>query len=131
VVDLLAEKGDRDELRARSDARDHDAGRALARLLTEEGDVEEALAVLGTHAGEDAGTAVMLAKELANQGRTEEALPLLRTHFAAGRTSVAVPLAELLIGCGRVDDAQLILRSRVDTGDAQAQALLENLRRWE
>lgn len=131
LVDLLAEKGDRDELRARSDARDHDAGRALARLLTEEGDVDEALAVLRTHAGEDAETAVILAKELARQGRMEEALPLLRAHFAAGRTWVAVPLAELLIGSGRVDDAQLILRSRVDTGDAQAQALLESLRRWE
>jgi thioredoxin-like negative regulator of GroEL len=131
LVDLLAEKGGMDELRARSDARDHDAGRALARLLTEEGDVEEALAVLRTHAGDDAETAVMLAKELANHGRTEEALPLLRAHFAVGRTSVAVPLAQLLIRSGRVDDAKLILRSRVDAGDHMAQVLLEDLHRWE
>lgn len=131
LVALLAEKGGKDELRARSDARDHDAGLALARLLIEEGAVDEALPVLWRHADADAESALVLARKLDEQGRPKDAVPVLRAHLAAGRTEVALPLAQLLIRDGRADDARLILRARADVGDDMAQVVLEDLQRWD
>ena len=110
LADLLAERGDLDELRARpTPATTHAAGRA-GRLLAERGDLEE------LRARADAGdryAAGELARLLAERGDLEE----LRARADAGDESAAGQLADLLAERGDLDEAAQILRARADAGD--------------
>jgi len=116
LADLLAERGDLDELRARADAGDIDAAVRLADLLAERGDVD------GLRARADAGdgpAAVRLADLLAERGDLDE----LRTQADAGDSGAAWQLADLLAKRGDVDG----LRARADAGDEDAAEQLADL----
>ena len=82
LADLLAERGDLDELRARADAGDGDAAKRLADLLAERGDLD------GLRARADAGdgdAAERLADLLAERGDLDE----LRARADAGDAAAA------------------------------------------
>ena len=116
LADLLAERGDLDELRARADAGDRPAEVRLARLLAKRGDLEEAVQILRARA--DAGdmyAAIRLAELLSQRGDLDE----LRTRADAGDGAAAVPLAALLEQRGDLDE----LRARTDAGDRRCRSV--------
>jgi len=127
LADLLAGRGDLDELRARADAGDGYAAVRLADLLGERGDLDEAVQMLRTraHAG-DTAAAVRLPRLLAAPGDLDEAIQILRARADAD-TDAAVRLAELLAEHGDLDEAVRILRTRTDAGDGYAALRLADL----
>ncbi len=113
LAELLAGRGDLEELRARADAGDGYAAGQLARLLADRGDLEEAIQILRARA--DAGdepAAGRLARLLAARGDLDG----LRALADAGDTVAAERLIQLLADRGDVEG----LHARVDTGDAFA-----------
>ncbi len=125
LVDLLAQRGDQDELRARADAGDEFADRHLAKLLAERGDLDQAKQILRARA--DAGN-VNAARELAERGDLDGAAQVLRARADAGDAFAAQDLAMLLDQRGDLDGAAQVLRDRADAGDRwAAQSLAELL----
>ena len=120
LADLLAERGDLDELRARADAGDGDAARRLAELLAERGDLD------GLRARADAGdedAARRLAELLAERGDLDGAARPGRRRRRARRLRgwpVCWPSAATWT---RPAD----LRARADAGDGHAAARLADL----
>ncbi len=121
LAEMLAQRGDLEELRARADTGDKVAAVRLAGLLAERGDPDEAAQTLRVAA--DAGdeiAAVRLAGLLFERGDLEE----LRARADAGDEHAATELAELLFGRGDLDKAAQILRAPADAGDKGAADLL-------
>jgi predicted negative regulator of RcsB-dependent stress response len=117
LVDLLAEHGRVEELRARAEAGDGHAVKRLADLLTERGQADEASAVLRARAETDhVFGGWWLADLLAGQGRMDE----LRAQADAGNASAAKRLADLLAEQGRAAE----LRARTEAGDRYAARVL-------
>jgi tetratricopeptide (TPR) repeat protein len=86
LAKMLAKHGRVVELRARADAGDIEAVFALARVLAEAGQVEEAIGIVRTRADAGRGAAaMMLANLLAQHGRIDE----LRARAAAGDEDAA------------------------------------------
>ena len=116
LAELLARRGDLDELRARADAGDALAAFLLAELLAECGDLDE------LRARADAGDTIaaqLLTKVLAERGDLDE----LRARADAGDVDAAMQLAELLAERGDLDE----LRARADAGDVLAAMRLGSL----
>ena len=93
LAELLAERGDLDELRARADAGDGIAARQLAELLAERGDLDEAAQICApgpTPATRHA--AWRLAELLAERGDLDEAAQILRDR-ACSACGSSKPLA--------------------------------------
>jgi hypothetical protein len=124
LADLLAGRGDVEELRARADADDKHAISKLAYLLAERGDLDGAVQVLRARA--DAGdwdAARQLADLLGRRGDVEE----LRARADAADEHAASRLGELLAERGDVDEAVQVLRARADAGDKYAASVLAGL----
>ena len=124
LAELLARRGDLDELRTRADADDPYAAALLTHLLAERGDLNE----LRTRA--DAGdyfAAVRLADLLAERGDLDKAEQILRTWADAGVEHAAVRLAGVIARRGDLDEAEQILRTRADAGDYYAASQLAGL----
>ena len=120
LVDLLAARGDLDELRARADASDVDAAFRLADLLDELGDLDGAAQILRPRANAGDGRAASrLADLLAARGDLDE----LRARADAGDEYAASRLADLLAAGGDLDE----LRARANAGDGQAAEQLADL----
>ena len=103
LADLLAQRGDMEELRARANAGDRHAALRLAELLTQRGDMEE------LRARADAGdrhAALRLAELLAQRGDMDEAEQVLRARADAGDGYAALRLAALLADRGSPDEAE-------------------------
>jgi hypothetical protein len=119
LADLLARRGDPDELdelRARADADDWQASTRLADLLADRGDLDE------LRARADAGdrqAATRLADLLADRDDLDE----LRARTNAGDWQAATRLAEVLAARGGLDE----LRARADAGDPFAGQRLPGL----
>ncbi|WP_433047788.1 hypothetical protein [Dactylosporangium sp. CS-033363] len=118
LVQLLADHGRADDLRARVKAGDRRAARPLAHLLADLGDHDEAIALLGGGEAERSLGAVLV-----QAGRTREAIDLLTGLADRGDTVAAGRLAELLAADG---DAGR-LRLRADAGDREASRALAAL----
>jgi predicted component of type VI protein secretion system len=116
LAELLAGRGDLQELRARADAGDESAAEQLAQLLANHGDLEELRA--RTDAG-DAYAAWQLADLLARRGDLQE----LRARADAGDKQATGPLADLLADRGDLEE----LRARADVGDERAAVRLAQL----
>ena len=121
LADLLAGRGDLDELRARADAGDEAAAGRLAHQLAGRGDLEELRARTDA---DDRFAAFELAELLAEQGNLEEAAQILRARVDAGDEFAGARLAGLLAGQGDLDRAAQFLRSRADAGDGAAASRL-------
>ena len=124
LAGLLAEHGDLDELRARADAGDKYAAFRLAGLLAEHGDLDDATQILRPLA--DAGdkyAARRLMDLLADRGDLDE----LRARADAGDKYAAFRLAGLLADRGDLADAMQILRPLADAGDESAAGRLAGL----
>ncbi len=118
LAELLAMRGDLDELRTRADAGDTNAAYYLANLLLEHGDRDE----LQTRAGAgDDSASIRLAELLTMRCDLDE----LRTRADAGDRSAAVRLSRLLAMRGDLDE----LRTRADAGDTDAAQRLAGLLR--
>ena len=120
LADLLARRGDLDELRARADAGDKHAASRLAGLLAERGDLDE------LRARADAGDWMAtwpLADLLARRGNLDEALQILHARADAGFVFDSGLLADLLSRRGDLDE----LRARADAGDWHAAKRLAGL----
>jgi len=107
LADLLARRGDLDELRARADAGSQSAANRLAHVLAERGDLDEAAQILRARA--DAGNrdaADQLADLLAERGDLDG----LRARADAGDQSAANRLAEVLMKQGRHEEAEQLRR---------------------
>ena len=135
LAELLAERGDLDELRARADAGDEDAAWRLAELLAERGDLDGAARpgrrrrrACRLAAGRAAGRARRPGRA-ARPGRRRRRVPpgswpscwpsaatwtRLRARADAGDQIAAWRLAELLAERGDLDGD---LRARADAGD--------------
>lgn len=113
LVDLLAERGRFDELRARAKSGDWHAASRLAGLLHGRGQDAEAERWwrLAADGGEPAAR-TELATLLAAQGRTDDAVPVLAAAIEHDDWSAAGPLLRLLTRQGRVDEAVAVLRAR-------------------
>jgi len=83
LADVLAQRGDLEELRTRADAGDTYAAARLADLLAGRGDLDQALQFLRAQANAGNGDASRLAALLAQQRRGEEAERLRRFGLAA------------------------------------------------
>jgi thioredoxin-like negative regulator of GroEL len=124
LVQLLAEHGRVDELRARADAGDEYAADWLADLLTEQGRIDEALSMLRARADTgDSSAARRLADLLAKQGHVDE----LRARADPGDGFTVHRLADLLIKHGHIEEALTLLRTRADIGRADAAERLADL----
>ena len=111
LADLLARRGDLDELRARADAGDEWAARGLAGLLAERGDLDE----LRARADADNGHAAYFLADLQfNRWGPDELRALADTDLDA--EDAAERLAGLLAERGDLDE----LRARADAGDSHA-----------
>jgi len=110
---LLADRGDLDELRARADAGDPDAVSMLARLLADRGDLDE------LRARADAGD-VYAARLLADRGDLDGAAQALRAQADAGDGAAPWWLARLLADRGDLDGAVQVMRPLADAGDPDA-----------
>jgi hypothetical protein len=111
LAELLAARGDLEELRARVDvdAGDWEAARWLAELLRERGDLEELRARADAGDGPAAGQLAELLRERGD-------LDGLRARADAGDWHAAIWLAALLRERGDLEE----LRARVDAGDGYA-----------
>jgi hypothetical protein len=124
LADLLAARGDLDELRARADAGDEHAALQLADLLAARGNLDKAERVLRGRADVgDEAAAWRLADLLAARGDLDE----LRARADAGDEAAALGLADLLVRRGDLDGAEQILRARADAGDEAASGPLAEL----
>ncbi|MDR7327061.1 MULTISPECIES: tetratricopeptide repeat protein [Catenuloplanes] len=87
----------------------------LCDLLTSQGRVDEALALLDDTAADDGGPPPGVdekrAEILARAGRAEQAIAELRARAELRHGAVAAVLASLLTGAGRVDEAVAVLRA--------------------
>ena len=120
LAELLAERGDLDELRTRADVGDGYAAIQLAWLLARRGDLDEAVQILRARAdADDADAAALLAGLLRERGDLDE----LRTRADVGDEDAAEQLAWLLAERGDLDE----LRTRADVGDVDAAIQLANL----
>jgi len=124
AAERLVERGDLDELRARAGAGDGCAAGRLAGLLAGHGDLDELRA--RTEAG-DGYAALELARLLAEGGDLDGAAQILRKQADAGDGYAAGRLAGLLAGRGDLDGAAQILRKQADTGDGYAAVELARL----
>ena len=130
--ELLARRGDTEELRARAHAGDEYAARRLADLLARLGDPNEAgqtgdldWAIQVLRAWADAGNeyaASWLADLLAYRGLDE-----LRARARTGDRDAAFRLAGLLTQHGDLNEAEQVLRTRADAGDRDAAFRLARL----
>ena len=120
LAGLLAVRGDLDELHARADASDRYAASRLAELLAFRGDLDELRARANAS---DWAAAGKLAELLAGRGDLDE----LRTRADAGDSLAAGKLVELLAGRGDLDEAIQILRTQADLGYGNAARLAELL----
>ena len=120
LADLLAARGDLDELRARADVGDEESVAELAGLLAARGDLDELRARVDTG---DRVASWRLAELLADRGDLDEAVELLRARADAGDKDSAGHLANLLADRGDLDR----LRALADAGDAAAVGHLANL----
>ena len=120
LAGLLAGRGDLDQLRARADAGDGYAAWRLAGLLAGRGDLDQLRARADAGDGYAAGE---LAGLLAGRGDLDQ----LRARADAGDGESAVKLADLLAERGELDEAEQILRARADTGDGYAARQLADL----
>jgi predicted component of type VI protein secretion system len=116
LADLLAQRGDLDELRARADAGDGAAAWRLADLLAQRGDLDE------LRARADAGDQ-SAASQLANMLGARVDPNELRARAHAGDEYAAERLAELLAARGDLDE----LRARADAGGGYATERLDEL----
>ena len=128
LAELLAERGDLEELRARVDAGDWGAAERLADLLAWHGDLD------GLRARVDAGDGDLwalrrLADLLAQRGDLDEAEQILRARVDAGDGDLWAlrRLADLLARHGDLDEAEQILRARANDGDWGAAERLADL----
>ncbi|MFC4066721.1 hypothetical protein [Actinoplanes subglobosus] len=120
LQDHLATTVHPQHLRARVDAGDESARERLARLLAEQGHVDEAIALWRARADTgDRSARERLAHLLARQGHVDE----LRARADTGDESARERLAHLLARQGHVDE----LRARADTGDRSARERLAHL----
>ena len=103
----LAERGDLDGLRALADAGDTFAARWLAELLAQRGDVDELRARAKT---DDRDAAWQLADLLAQRGDLDGAVQVLHARADAGDRAAAVRLVELLAQRGNPNAAAQVLR---------------------
>ena len=128
VADLLARRGDLDELRSRAAAGDEHAAMQLADLFARHGDLDELRRLADTG---DVSAATLLAGQLAQHGDLDEAIQILRRLADTGDVSVARQLADLLarqlveVLASRADLDEL--RSRAAAGDWNAARRLAGL----
>ncbi|MFE6834144.1 hypothetical protein ACFVFI_04775 [Streptomyces sp. NPDC057705] len=116
LVDRLLALGHADLVRAQALAEDGDwfCARAWARLLTDRGRPEEALAVLAPYVGTGWWTAAAEAARLLDaEGRGEEAVSLVRPFARDGERSALRDLALLLARHGRGEKAYELLLPHV------------------
>lgn len=113
LVELLAGRGQLDELRTRADSGDWHAATRLADLLHDQGQDAEAERWwrLAADRGEPAARAE-LATLLTEQGRPDDAVPVLRAALNADDWHSAGLLLRLLTRHGRVEEAIAALRGR-------------------
>ena len=120
LADLLANRGDLDELKARADTGDRYAASRLADLLANRGDMDGAAQILRARADTGDETAARrLADLLAEHGDLEP----LRARADAGDETAARRLADLLAERGDLEP----LRARADAGDETAARRLADL----
>ena len=126
LADLLYDRGDLDQLRARANAGDEHAAERLANLLYDRGDLDQAEQIWRARA--DAGdvlAAVQLAFRLPGHGDVDQTGQFLRARADAER------LANLLADHGDLNQAEQILRARADAGNGDARLLTELLTRQD
>jgi len=124
LVNLLARRGDVDELRIHTDAGDSWAAHKLTTLLADRDDTDDVVGALrsAARAGESRA-AIRLFELLADRGDADGAIDVLRACADGGDGSAAHRLADLL--AQRVDlDG---LRDRADGGDLSAAIRLAEL----
>ncbi|MGW8357973.1 hypothetical protein [Streptomyces wedmorensis] len=112
LVERLLDLGHADIVRAQALAEDGDwfCARAWARRLTEQGEPDEALAILAPYLATGWVTAAAeAARLLAAESRDEEAIGLLRPFAADGERSALWELAPLLVSHGRAEEAYALL----------------------
>ena len=125
LAELLARRGDLDELRGRADAGDGYAADMLAMQLAEADDLEGAVQILRSRADVgDGDAALRLAMLLDRTGDPGGAEQVLRARADVGDYHAADMLAELLARRGDLDE----LRARADSGDGPAAHRLARLR---
>jgi hypothetical protein len=113
-------------LRRRADTGDRSAAQQLARLLREQGNLDEAISVLRPRADTgDWDAAQQLARLLREQGNLDE----LRRRAAIGDQSAARHVAALLGEQGNLDEAISVLRRAAAIGDRAAAWQLAQLLR--
>ena len=120
LAELLAGRGDLDELRARAGAGDIAAAVQLARLL-EKRDLDGAVQILRPPA--DAGdrlAAIELTHLLIQRGDLDGAEQILRARADAGEGYAALDLARLLAGRGDLDNAIPLYSQAADAGEYHA-----------
>ncbi|GGM45125.1 hypothetical protein ACFFX1_43080 [Dactylosporangium sucinum] len=119
LAGVLADRGDVDELRARSDGGDDDAAWRLADLLRSDGRLDEAAQLLRRRA--EAGNAVAayrLAELLERHaGDVAAAAAVLQGLMRGGDGTAAGKLADLMARHGEQREAEELLRERADAGD--------------
>lgn len=115
LVDLLADRGRRDELQARAKAGDWHAATRLAALLKDQGEDAEAerLWRLAADRGEPAARAE-LATLLVAQNRVDEVIQLLGKAVDQGDWSSVGQLVPLLAARGRAAEALRLLHAHAD-----------------
>ena len=118
LAELLAQRGDLEGLRARADDGDMDAASRLASLLAQRGDLEGLRARARADVG-DMDAASRLASLLAQRGDLEE----LRARADDGDETAVMRLADLLAERGDLDEAEQMLRDWVDGEDGPEQIL--------
>jgi hypothetical protein len=117
-AELLADRGDLDQLRDRANDGDGYAANQLARLLADRGDLHQ----LRDRANDGDGyAAVRLAGLLAGRGDLDQAEQILRAAADADDMAATWDLAELRAGRGDLDGAEQILRAWADAGFAAYQ----------
>jgi thioredoxin-like negative regulator of GroEL len=154
LQDRLAERARGRLLRRLADAGNRNAARALARLLHEQGNPDEAIAILRHHAETGDWNAAWTladllgaqgsldelrrraeagswnaARELADRLREQGDVDELRKHAEAGNPHAAHRLADLLREQGNPDEAIAILRHHADAGNRNAAWTLARLLR--
>jgi thioredoxin-like negative regulator of GroEL len=122
-IDLLAERGSIDQLRALVGESDLAAYR-LTRLFTDQGRVDDAIAVWVDRAEarpEDHAPAYRLAQMLAEHGRIDQ----LRARADADDAYAVFSLADLLAEQGQVDEAITLLQAHPHSPDRLVKLLLD------